>query len=135
MTLGERMSFENLKKTDLVKVAEAFGTRSTGTKAEIVEDLAAEGVTWELYQTLTSEESEAVEPVVPAAPNEPVDNGSGPDVVIKFLGGGSIRTRGVKVSSENPFVVVKESVADALIEKNPYSWRLSTAKELEAFYA
>jgi hypothetical protein len=130
------MSFENLKKPDLVKVAEAFGTRSTGTKAEIVEDLAAEGVTWELYESLNSstapEETVAEsEPVVSQAQSEP----TGEDVVIKFLGGGSVRTMGVKVSSENPFVVVKESVANALIAKNSYIWRLSTSKELEAFYA
>jgi hypothetical protein len=131
------MSFENLKKPDLVKVAESFGTQSTGTKAEIVADLAAEGVTWELYQSLQVADEEPDEPVVDAAPVEApkTTEAEGNDVVVKFLGGGSIRTKGLKVSADNPFAVVKESLADALIAKNPKVWRLSTPKELEAFYA
>jgi len=129
------MSFENLKKPELVAIAEQFGTRSTGTKAELVEDLAAEGVTWELYESLKEDATPVA--VVDDEPVEtpPVVEESGEDVLLKFLGQGSFRTAAVKVSGTHPFVAVSPAVAAKLQAKNSALWRDASPRELEKFYA
>jgi hypothetical protein len=131
------MSFENLKKPELVAIAEQFGTRSTGTKAELVEDLAAEGVTWELYESLKENAEPVEEPVVDVEPitAPPVVEESGEEVLLKFLGSGSLRTADVKVSATHPFVNVSPAVAAKLQAKNSTIWRDASPKELEKFYA
>jgi hypothetical protein len=130
------MSFEDMKKDELVAVAEQFAVDPTGTKATIIKHLDEEGVTFELYQNLinaTSGEPKEADPIAEAEA-KPAKKADGKEVLVQFTGLGSYTGPGIRASAKSPFVVVLESVADRLVEKNPRLFRYATERDAEQFY-
>lgn len=137
------MSFEKLSKKDLVAVAEEFGVTSTGTKEAIINELEAEGVTFELYQSLrdnadpdaTADAVDEAE-VAEAAPTDgvygPVE---GPEVILAYRSGvGSYGNVYGNWSVKSPFSVVAQSVADGMIAEMPGLFEVASEAEVDAFY-
>jgi hypothetical protein len=137
------MSFEKLSKKDLVAVAEEFGVTSTGTKEAIINELEAEGVTFELYQSLqdnadpdAAADAEDEAEVVEAAPTDgvygPVE---GPEVILAYRSGvGSYGNVYGNWSVKAPFSVVAKSVADGMIAEMPGLFEVASEAEVDAFY-
>jgi hypothetical protein len=138
------MSFEKLSKKDLVAVAEEFGVTSTGTKEAIINELEAEGVTFELYQSLKDNgdpdaadaSAEGESEVVEAAPTDgvygPVE---GPEVILAYRSGvGSYGNVYGNWSVKAPFSVVAKSVADGMIAEMPGLFEVASEAEVDAFY-
>lgn len=135
------MSFDKLSKKELVDVADQFGVTSTGTKNEILAELEAEGVTYDLYEVLR----ENAEPLVTEAPEETLPKhvvveksapvASGNEVILAYRGAAS-QTVGDRVwSKAAPYVVVPEETAEAIIAKHGWVFEIASAKEAEAFYS
>ena len=125
------MSFEKLSKKDLVAVAEEFGVDSTGTKADILDALEEEGVTFELYTSLHGGgEAKVEEPV--AAP-APAAKPAG-DTLVLFKGKGSYSGHGASWSAKSPFAVVTAEAAKELEARWPGVFRVANAEEAADYY-
>jgi hypothetical protein len=127
------MSFEKLSKPELVAAAEAFGVESTGTKDKIIAALDAEGVTFDLYESLTGDGGSGAVQGGDATAEKSED--LGPEVILAFRSssGGYNNAYG-DWTYKSPFSVVPQSVADQLIAENPGLFEVATAGEAEAFY-
>jgi hypothetical protein len=125
------MSFEKLSKKELVAVAEGFGVEASGTKADIITNLEAEGVTFELYTSLQGGgEVEAEKPVeAPAPAAKPAG-----DTLVLFKGKGSYSGHGAVWSAKNPFAVVTADAAKSLEARWPGVFRVATAEEAADYY-
>lgn len=127
------MSFEKLSKPELIAVADAFGVEASGTKATIIEALDAEGVTFELYQSLTN--PEVAEPAAPVEAPAPVAEESGPETILEYTSGmGSYGNKYGSWSPKSPFVVVPKSVADKMIAQYPELFAVASESKVESFY-
>jgi hypothetical protein len=131
------MSFEKLSKKDLVAAAEEFGVEATGTKEVIIAALDAEGVTFELYQSLHGtgeEETEGVE-VQPIASDGVYGPVTGEDTILVYKSAnGSYGNAYGNWSDKSPFVIVAKSVADGMIEEMPGLFEVASESQVEAFY-
>lgn len=125
------MSFETMKKEDLLKVAEEYGVdvKPTDTKAVIIGALAEDGVNW-------SDVSQS-DPVVAELDREIKEEkqSTGPKQLIRMLRKNhSYEIRGVKFSAEHPFALVPEDDAEFITENDPTGFRYATPKEAASFY-
>lgn len=121
------MSLKELKKDELVALAEQFGVASTGTKETIIAALAEEGVD-EAYLA-------ALAPGTAAGTPDPEPEPSGEETVVYFIGLGSYGSGPYRWTVKNPYQVVPVEFAATLIEKNPGGFRIASAEEIEAFYS
>lgn len=126
------MSFEKLSKKDLVAVAEEFGVESTGTKETIIAALDAEGVTFELVESLKAAADQNADGEAEATPAAPV--ASGPEVILAFRGLGGYNNPFGDWSAKSPYSVVPKSVADELIAELPHLFEVASESEVESFY-
>ena len=125
------MSFETMKKEDLLKVAEEYGVdvKPTDTKAVIIGALAEDGVNW-------SDVSQS-DPVVAELDRDIKEEkqSTGPKQLIRMLRKNhSYEIRGVKFSVEHPFALVPEDDAEFITENDPTGFRYATPKEAASFY-
>jgi hypothetical protein len=124
------MSLKDLGKPELVTIANEFGVESTGTKAKIIEALAAEGIDDDYLAALTP-----AAPVEATAITEVVEQKSGEEVVVALVGLGSYGMDKYRWTVSNPFQVVPKELADKLISESPEGFRIATETEIEDFYS
>lgn len=131
------MSFDKLSKPELVEAAEKFGVDPAGTKQTIIDSLEAEGVTWELYETITanaeSVQTQTEAPSVETKVKKVSD--SGDEVVLFFLGKGSYAGPDFVVSGNYPFFIIDAERGSKLVESRPEKFRLATAEEIQQYHA
>ncbi|QNN99131.1 hypothetical protein SEA_FAUST_28 [Streptomyces phage Faust] len=128
------MSFETLKKEDLLKIADEYGvdTKPTDTKAVIIAALAEDGVNWEdvakVDKTVAEQDAVLKEQAVETKAN-------GPKQLMKMLrANGTYEIRGVTFKKEHPFALVPEEDAEFIVENDPDGFRYATPKEAAEYY-
>ena len=131
------MSFETLKKEDLLKIAEEFGTdaKSTDTKAVIIAALAEDGVTWEqaakLDQQVAEKDAELREEKKVADAQAKSEE---PQALLRMnRANPTYEIRGYRFTKDHPFSVVAESDAEWIVE-NVEGFRYATPREAQEFY-
>lgn len=128
------MSFDTLKKEDLLKIAEDYGVdvKASDTKAIIIAAFAEDGVTWadvaKMDETVAQKDAELKD--------EPVDDSSaGEKQLLRMLrANGTYEVRGYKFTKEHPFVLVAAEDAEFITENDPGGFRYATPKEAQAYY-
>lgn len=131
------MSFETLKKEDLLKIAEEFGTevKPSDTKAVIIAALNEDGVTWEQAAQLDKQvaekdaelKAERVEETAKAKAEEP-------QALLRMMRENhTYEVRGYRFTKGHPFAVVAESDAEWVVD-NVEGFRYATPREAQEFY-
>jgi hypothetical protein len=128
------MSFETLKKEDLLKIADEYGVeiKATDTKAVIVAALAEDGVSWEDVAKVdkTVAEQDAV-----LKEEKSVEKAAGAKQLLRMLrANASYEIRGVRFTREHPFALVPEEDAEFIVENDPEGFRYATPKEAAEYY-
>jgi hypothetical protein len=128
------MSFETLKKEDLLKIADEYGvdTKPTDTKAVIIAALAEDGVNWDdvakVDKTVAEQDAVIKEEATVAKQN-------GPKQLLRMMrANSSYEIRGVKFTKEHPFALVAEEDAEFITENDPEGFRYATPKEAANYY-
>lgn len=128
------MSFETMKKEDLLKIADEYGvdTKPTDTKAVIIAALAEDGVNWDdvakVDKTVAAQDAIIKE-------EKAVEKANGPKQLLKMLrGNSSYEIRGVRFTKEHPFALVPEDDAEFITENDPDGFRYATPKEAAEYY-
>jgi len=128
------MSFETLKKEDLLKIADDYGveTKPTDTKAVIIAALAEDGVNWEdvakMDKTVAEQDAVLKEEAAEKKSN-------GPKQLLKMLrANGTYEIRGIKFTKEHPFALVPEDDAEYIVESDAQGFRYATPKEAAEYY-
>lgn len=128
------MSFETLKKEDLLKIADDYGvdTKPTDTKAVIIGALLEDGVNWDdvakMDKTVAEQDAILKEEKV-------VEKTNGPKQLLKMLrANGTYEIRGVIFKREHPFALVPEEDAEYIVENDPNGFRYATPKEAADYY-
>jgi hypothetical protein len=128
------MSFETMKKEDLLKIADEYGvdTKPTDTKAVIIAALAEDGVNWDdvakVDKTVAAQDAIIKE-------EKAVEKANGPKQLLKMLrGNSSYEIRGVRFTKEHPFALVPEDDAEFITENDPEGFRYATPKEAAEYY-
>lgn len=144
------MSFKDLSKPELIKVADFFGAdvpidsegKSTDTKAEIVAKLESDGVTEEQYEgqylvALKAAEDEAVAATEERAQRtgtEPVQQSAGDTLLVKMKRRNpSFSVMGYSFTQRHPFVPIPSKDAEYIIN-NFHGFSLALPSEVEAYY-
>jgi hypothetical protein len=128
------MSFTDLKITDLRKVADSFGVdaKEAKTKQEIVALLEEEGVTYQMYNQLNSDERIEIE--VPKKKETKVMKAQNSVLVKMERDNFSYQAMGYTFSDTHPFVAMPESDAQRIFDTQE-GFRLATPREAQEFYA
>jgi hypothetical protein len=128
------MSFEILKKDELLEVADKFGVdvKPTDTKAVIIAALAEDGVSYEDAISYDENLVKQDEAEIKKDVSEDV-----PDQTQHLLrmtrANGTYEVRGYKFTSAHPFQLVSEYDAEWITE-NVDGFRYATPKEAKEFY-
>ena len=132
------MSFETLKKEDLLKIADDYGVdiKPSDTKAVIIAALAEDGVDWEDVAKTDKTVAEIDEEIkTEAAEKAAQEKASQPKQLLKMLrANGTYEIRGYTFKREHPFALVAEDDAEFIVENDPEGFRYATPKEAQAFY-
>ncbi|AVD99226.1 hypothetical protein SEA_BILLNYE_24 [Streptomyces phage BillNye] len=131
------MSFETLKKEDLLKIAEEFGSdvKPSDTKAVIIATLNEDGVTWEQAAQLDKqvaekdaelrEEKKAADAEAKAQEEQ---------ALIRMMReNGTFQVRGYTFTKAHPIGVVAASDAEWIVD-NVEGFRYATPREAQEFY-
>jgi hypothetical protein len=131
------MSFETLKKEDLLKIAEEFGTevKPNDTKAVIIAALNEDGVTWEqaaqLDKQVAEKDAELREEKAVADAKAKAEE---PQALLRMMRENSTyEVRGYRFTKSHPFAVVAESDAEWIVD-NVEGFRYATPREAQEFY-
>lgn len=131
------MSFETLKKDELLEVAEEFGVEveASETKAVIIAALAEDGVTWEDAAKFNKSVAEKdVEVKEEKKAEEVAAKEAEEKHLLKMLrANGTYEIRGITFKKEHPFALVAASDAEWIVE-NIEGFRYATPKEAQEFY-
>ncbi|AXG66149.1 hypothetical protein SEA_ANNADREAMY_28 [Streptomyces phage Annadreamy] len=132
------MSFETLKKEDLLKIADDYGVdvKPSDTKAVIVAALAEDGVNWEdvakTDKTVAEIDSDLKQEEEAKAAEAKAQL---PKQLLRMLrGNGTYEIRGYVFKREHPFALVAEDDAEFIVENDPEGFRYATPKEAQSFY-
>lgn len=132
------MSFDTLKKEDLLKIADEYGVdvKPTDTKAVIIAAFAEDGVSWEdvakMDKTVAEKDAELKED---QAEKDAVEKSKLPKSLLKMIrANGTYEIRGYTFKREHPFALVAEDDAEFIVENDPDGFRYATPKEAQAFY-
>jgi hypothetical protein len=132
------MSFDTLKKEDLLKIADDYGVdvKPSDTKAVIIAAFAEDGVTWDdvakMDNTVAEIDAEIKEEQAEKAAEEKKNQ---PTVLVRMLrANGTYEIRGYTFKREHPFALVAEDDAEVIVENDPAGFRYATPKEAQAFY-
>ncbi len=131
------MSFETLKKEDLLKIAEEFGSdvKASDTKAVIIAALNEDGVTWEqaaqLDKQVAEKDAELREEKKAADAEAKAQEAQ---ALLKMQRENStFEIRGYRFTKAHPFAVVAESDAEWIVD-NVDGFRYATPREAQEFY-
>jgi hypothetical protein len=129
------MSFEEMNINELRDVAREFGVdiEKIKTKTGIAGALATDGVTYEMYNTISLAEKVELEPEVVEPKNE-VKAGVESLLVRMERENGIYETRGVTFTREHPYALVDVSTAQDIFD-NEEGFRPATPRELQEFYS
>jgi len=132
------MSFDTLKKEDLLKIADDYGVdvKPSDTKAVIIAAFAEDGVTWDdvakMDNTVAEIDAELKED---KAEKDAAEKAKQPKALLKMLrANGTFEIRGYTFKREHPFALVAEEDAEFITENDPEGFRYATPKEAQAFY-
>ncbi|AXH68744.1 hypothetical protein SEA_SPARKLEGODDESS_29 [Streptomyces phage SparkleGoddess] len=132
------MSFNTLKKEDLLKIAEDYGVdvKPSDNKAVIVAALSEDGVLWEdvakMDQTVAEQDAIIKEEEAVTVAEEKAKL---PKALLKMIrANGTYEIRGYTFKREHPFALVAEDDAEFIVENDPEGFRYATPKEAQAFY-
>jgi hypothetical protein len=133
------MSFESMKKPELVAIAEEFGVelQPKATSQEIIAELADEGITWAHYQTFQGEQELPETPVVvKSEPKEPVKRVKRPDDIIVKMNRGNFHFEvfGKTFTKEHPFAVCTPDEAQAIIDAED-GFSVASPREAAEYYS
>lgn len=128
------MSFETLKKEDLLTIADEYGVdaKPSDTKAVIIAALNEDGVSWDdvAKTDKTVAEQDAI-----LKEEKAVEKANGPKQLLKMLrANGTYEIRGYVFKREHPFALVAEDDAEFIVENDPNGFRYATPKEAAEFY-
>lgn len=132
------MSFNELKVTELKKVADSFGVDLEGSKnkKEIVAILEEEGITFQMYKKFESADKQ--EPQVPefekVQREKKIMNTANTVLVKMERMNHSYQTNGYTFTREHPFVAMSEKEAQGIFDTQP-GFRLATPREAQEYYA
>lgn len=128
------MSFDTLKKEDLLTIADEYGVdvKPSDTKAVIIAALAEDGVDWDdvakVDKTVAEQDAVIKEEKAEAKAN-------GPKQLLKMLRANrTYEIRGVKFTKEHPFALVPEEDAEFITENDAEGFRYATPKEAAEYY-
>lgn len=131
------MSFDTLKKEDLLKIAEEFGTdvKPNDTKAVIIAALTEDGVTWEQAAALDKQVAEVDAQLKErAAAEKEAAKAEEPQALLKMTrANATFEIRGYRFTKEHPFAVVAESDAEWIVD-NVEGFRYATPREAQEYY-
>jgi len=129
------MSFEEMNINELRDVAREFGVdiENIKTKAGIAGALATDGVTYEMYNTISLAEKVELEPEV-SAPKSAVKPGVDSMLVRMDRKNGTYETRGVTFTRDHPYALVDLDTAQDIFD-NEEGFRPATPRELQEFYS
>jgi len=128
------MSFTELKIADLRKVADSFGVdaKEAKTKQEIVALLEEEGVTYQMYNQLNS--NEKVELEAPKKKEAKIMKTQKSVLVKMERSNSSYQAMGYTFTGTHPFVAMSEADAQRIFDTQE-GFRLATPREAQEFYA
>jgi hypothetical protein len=131
------MSFETLKKEDLLKIAEEFGSdvKPSDTKAVIIAALNEDGVTWEQAAQLDKQVAEKdAELKAEKKVADAEAKAQEAQTLLKMQReNGTYEVRGYRFTKTHPFAVVAESDAEWIVD-NVEGFRYATPREAQEFY-
>ena len=134
------MSFETLKKAELLQAADQFGVEldDTDTRPQIIAKLATDGVTWELYKKDfpdVEDQPDAEEDVPVQAKVKAKEVPTGPLVLLKMSRANpTYEVRGYRFTRENPFLPVTEEAADWILD-NVEGFSIASPAAAREFYS
>jgi hypothetical protein len=127
------MSFEVMKKADLLEVVDKVGgvdISPNATNKSIIAALLEAGITWPVYKKLYLGEEEVPEELKPA--RDMFNNDS--SVLVKMeRQNPTFEIRGFKFTKQHPYVVVSQDEAQEIID-SASGFRLATPKEVRSYY-
>lgn len=131
------MSFETLKKEDLLKIADDFGVdvKPSDTKAVIIAAFDEDGVTWadvaKIDQAVADKDAEIQAEKEEAGYEKVV---TGPKQLLRMdRENSTYEIRGYKFTKENPFGIVSETDAEWITD-NVEGFRYATPREAQVYY-
>jgi tRNA(Ser,Leu) C12 N-acetylase TAN1 len=134
---GHIMSFETLKKEDLLKIAEEFGSdvKPSDTKAVIIATLNEDGVTWEqaaqLDKQVAEKDAELREERKAAQAEAKAQE---EQALLRMMRENhTFEVRGYRFTKSHPFSVVSASDAEWIVD-NVEGIRYATPREAQEFY-
>lgn len=132
------MSFDTLKKEDLLKIADDYGVdvKPSDTKAVIIAAFAEDGVSWDDVAKVDKTVAEIdLELKEEQADKDAAVKAAQPKALLKMLrANGTFEIRGYVFKREHPFALVAEDDAEFIVENDPEGFRYATPKEAQAFY-
>ncbi|WNN94618.1 hypothetical protein SEA_PHREDRICK_30 [Streptomyces phage Phredrick] len=132
------MSFDTLKKEDLLKIADDYGVdvKPSDTKAVIIAAFAEDGVNWEDVAKMDKTVAEIDAGIKEEqAEKDAAEKATQPKALLKMLrANGTFEIRGYVFKREHPFALVAEDDAEFIVENDPEGFRYATPKEAQAFY-
>lgn len=130
------MSFEEMNISELRDVAREFDVdiESVKTKADIAAAIAADGVTYEMYNTISLAEKVKLEADTPTP--EPTTAKPGVDSMLVRMDrkNGTYETHGVTFTKDHPYALVSMDTAQDIFD-NEIGFRPATPRELQEFYS
>lgn len=127
------MSFEKLKKEELLEVAEEFGTEvdEGATKAQIIAALSEDGVQFEDVAKFNKAAEAAAEEVKAEA--VAAKEAEEKHLLKMIRENGTFEVRGITFKKAHPFALVPASDAEWIVE-NIEGFRYATPREAQEFY-
>lgn len=131
--------FETLKKDQLLAAAEAFGVEvdENAKKAEIIEALDTDGVTWDMYKEMfpDDEEDQTTEQSAPQAmPTQQGKTASGQVLMKMVRANPTYQIRGYTFTRRHPFALVSSEDANYIID-HIEGFRIASPREAEEYYS
>lgn len=130
------MSFQEMSINELRDVAREFDVDIEGvkTKVEIAAAIAADGVTYEMYNTISLAEKVKLEVDAPAPQADAVKPGVDSMLVRMDRKNGTYETHGVTFTRDHPYALVSMDTAQDIFD-NEVGFRPATPRELQEFYS
>lgn len=129
------MSFDELKISDLKKIAEDFGVdiESIKAKKDIINAIEEEGVTWSVYKQ-TQQNMEEVEDMTEEKPVKAKEI-KGDEVLVRMTRNNfRYDTNGFTFTKDHPYVAMPAGKAQEIFDKEE-GFRLATPREVQEYYS
>lgn len=128
------MSFEDLKLSDLKKVAESFGidTPEKATKQSLILALQDDGITFEMYNKFSGADKADVK--FDEEPKKKVKLDKTKTILVRMdRQNPSYSTHGYVFTQQHPFIAMSEDDAQSIFD-NEVGFRPATPREAQEFY-